>query len=467
MPTNPPKEFLTPVSGVEMNDIAANLPESLAQILAPHEDANEYLTALMTTLVVSGSIIPNVSAVYDRRRTYPMLMLFVICPPAGGKGVVNLPGKLLEPINRHLAETYKAEKAAYQLALEAYKTAFKSGTQGMPPVQPKRRQLLVPGNITSSKMIQQIDDNGALALVMLESEADVLSGAFKSEHGKLMSTLIRQAYHHERISLSRKTNDEWIEIENPKMAMVIAGTDNQIMSIFGSNQDGLFSRFMFLRNNTSLEWRNVNPKAGGKPLDDHYREWSKWYFQVWEKSQHLTAEVRFTDTQWDLINKDGQEHQATSYLAGGEYAVSIARRHALMTIRTAIILTFFRHVDPNTGDLNCPDGGWVCDDRDFMIAQKLTSLSYRDTMELFRVMPQAKNVSFVNTKRVAFWLALPKGFTMEVVNIIAKKHSIPERSKTRWIKEFCDAGALEKTNRGEYRQTEMAAMALTALSQAA
>ncbi|WP_157816058.1 DUF3987 domain-containing protein [Spirosoma pollinicola] len=447
-----------------MSAVRAKLPEILRRLLAPHEDDSEFMTALMTTLVVAGGLIPNVWATYDRRRIYNMLMLFVICPPAGGKGVVSLGGKLLERINKHLSETHKADFATYQHRMEEYRATLTSDELIKLPSKPKRSQLLVPGNITSSKLIQQIADNAPYPTVILETEADVLAGAFKSDHGRLMSTTLRQAYHHERISLARKTNDELIEIDTPKVALVISGTDNQVLSIFNGNQDGLFSRFMFLRNNASIKWRSVKPKAGAKPLDDHYEEWSERFFTIWQQAQNLQAEVTFTESHWDVLDKFGEGNQAASYLTGGDYSVGIARRHALMVIRMAMTLSFFRRINPDTDDIGDLVSDWDCKDEDFDLALLLTEQSFQMSLSLFKAMPQAMNVRFENTKRTAFWAALPTHFEMGEATLTANELGIAERTKTRWISGFRGTGMLEQMGRGEYRKTGMATVATVALS---
>lgn len=460
------EEFAVSSCSVDTSDLKAKLPETLRQLLAPHTDTNEWLMALLANITVSGGLIPEVWTIYDGRRIFPMLMLFVVCPPASGKGTVGLSGKLLERINQHLLDNHKTALLSYQQAKDMYRASLKTETPGTPPVKPKRAQLLVPGNITSSKLIQQAADNERVPLIMVETEADVLSVSFKNEHGALLSTLIRQAYHHERISLSRRKDDEQLEIDTPKMSMVLTGTDSQIMSVFKGNHDGLFSRFMFLRNTASIEWRSGKPVVGSKSLDKHYTEWSERFFQIWQQSQHVNAEVTFTDSQWDLIDESGRKRQVQAHSIGGNYAISIARRHSLMVVRMATILSFFRQLDPASNTVNCMVSGWVCDDVDVELALLITEASFQNSLELFREMPVERTTQFMNTKRVVFFNALPEDCDITAINQFANMFTIPERTKTRWIKEFCDIGILEKVDRGLYKKTSMAAVALMAVTQA-
>ncbi|MBD2752482.1 DUF3987 domain-containing protein [Spirosoma validum] len=449
----------------DLSVLKASLPTALQRLMDCHDEDSEYLTALMTTLVVGGSIIPEVSAIYDRRRIYPNLMLFIVCPPAGGKGVVSLGTKLLQRINRHLSESYQSALASYQQQMDQYRSSLKTDQPDKIPTRPKRAQLLVPGNITTAKFIQQMADNQSLPLIMVETEADVIAGSFKSDHGSQLSTLFRQAYHHERVGLSRKTNNELIEIEKPKLSVVIAGTDNQILSIFKGNQDGLYSRFLFLRGVSSMQWRSLRPSAGSSSLDDHYTEWSEWFYRVWLQTQTLRVEVSFTDKQWDLLDERGQQQQATAHFVGGDYSVSIARRHGLMVIRLAMTLSFFRRVDPVTGNVDGFINSWVCDDVDFELALMLANISFQKSLNLYRTMPQHPSIHIATGKRMTFFNALPAHFEMKTVNAIASGQGVAERTKTRWLSSFCETGMLVQIDRGEYKKTAMAAVAEEAVDQ--
>lgn len=459
------KDYIDKAAEMDLSVLKASLPTVLHRLLDCHDEDSEYLTALMTTLVVGGSIIPEVSAIYDRRRIYPNLMLFIVCPPAGGKGVVSLGTKLLQRINRHLSESYQVALASYQQQMDQYRSSLKTDQPNKLPIKPRRAQLLVPGNITTAKFIQQMADNQSLPLIMVETEADIVAGAFKSDHGSQLSTLFRQAYHHERVGLSRKTNDELIEIEKPKLSVVVAGTDNQILSIFKGNQDGLYSRFMFLRGMSSMQWRSLKPDTGSKPLDDHYAEWSEWFYKVWLQTQIFRAEVTFTDQQWEWLDERGQQQQATAHFVGGDYSISIARRHALMVARLAMTLSFFRRVDPIMATVDKSVSSWVCDDEDFDLALTLANISFQKSLALYRTMPQHPGINIANGKRMTFFNALPAHFSMQTVNAIAMGQGVAERTKTRWLSNFCETGMLDQIDRGEYKKTAMAAVAEIAVTQ--
>ena len=78
-----------------------------------------------------------------------------------------------------------------------------------------------------------------------ESEADTLSKMFSQEWGDF-SDVLRKAFHGERLSLSRDSDDEFMEIESPKLSVVLSGTRNQITPLLKSRENGLFSRFIYV-----------------------------------------------------------------------------------------------------------------------------------------------------------------------------------------------------------------------------
>jgi hypothetical protein len=65
------------------------------------------------------------------------------------------------------------------------------------------------------------------------------------KNGKLFD-MLRKAFHHEKISVSRKTNSEYVEVNEPQLCHCIIRTPKQIFNIIPSAEDGLFSRFFFV-----------------------------------------------------------------------------------------------------------------------------------------------------------------------------------------------------------------------------
>ena len=87
------------------------------------------------------------------------------------------------------------------------------------PVKPPFKVVFIPANTSSAKLYDHLKDNGETGIIC-ETEADTLGIVFKNEQGSY-SDLLRKAFHHEKASISRKTNNECIDINNPRLSPLL------------------------------------------------------------------------------------------------------------------------------------------------------------------------------------------------------------------------------------------------------
>ncbi len=207
-------------------------------------------------------------------------MLMIVLPPGSGKGIVGQIIKLLYPVNNHLMEQYKAARQAYGAKLARYKGLPPQERQAhRPPAKPAQNFILAPGNITSAKLIELLSvADDSYVLLICETEMDALGVASRSEHGLQLSTILRQAFHHEQISKAIKQDDEYVLIKSPRLSAILAGTPNQLPKLLHSNADGLVSRFLVLFENLPPVWKDTRPCAYCRPLDDHFLEIGEEFF---------------------------------------------------------------------------------------------------------------------------------------------------------------------------------------------
>lgn len=102
--------------------------------------------------------------------------------------------------------------------------------------------------------------NNKHGLLILESEADSISNMLKQDWGNF-SDILRKAYHHEKIPISREIDDKFIEVESPKLSMVISGTQGQVKPLILSKESGLFSRFLYYYFDDGVKWKDVTPNG--------------------------------------------------------------------------------------------------------------------------------------------------------------------------------------------------------------
>jgi len=180
-------------------------------------------------LIIAGAITPEVWVNYDNIRNYLTAYLIIILPPSSGKGMVGQVIKVMNKINDCITEEHKRKMDTYKEQYARYKEAKKAGNYIPEPIKPIRNQILVPGNITSAKLIQMLAEaDGKQTLLMCETEMDAFGIAAKSDHGSQNSAILRQAFHYESVSKAIKQDDEVLNIKNPKLSGIFAGTSNQV-----------------------------------------------------------------------------------------------------------------------------------------------------------------------------------------------------------------------------------------------
>jgi hypothetical protein len=105
--------------------------------------------------------------------------------------------------------------------------------------------------------------------IICETEADTMSSTKKQDWGDY-SSIMRAAFHHEKISVSRKTNNEFIEVNEPRLAITLTGTPAQAPKLIASAEDGLFSRFLFYAYKNEIEWQDPSPQNKAIIYNDHF-----------------------------------------------------------------------------------------------------------------------------------------------------------------------------------------------------
>ena len=142
-----------------------------------------------------------------------------------GKGALTLCRELVAPINRHLHELSKRLEQEYKEAMNAYIKGKKDSGRSM-PADPPMRMLVIPANSSASSFLKILGDNDGIGL-LFESEGDTLSQTLKSDYGNY-SDVLRKAFHHELVSLSRRKDREYCEVANPRVSVALAGTPEQV-----------------------------------------------------------------------------------------------------------------------------------------------------------------------------------------------------------------------------------------------
>ncbi len=398
------------------------------------------------TLSLLSGCFPKVFGVYNKRRYRPNLFLFVSAPAASGKGVLNWVRMLGGSIHQTFLDKYKVELAKYEeLGDEGKKDAIK----------PALIKFFIPANNTSAKLMKSIEINNGIGVVM-DTEADTLSKANKSDHGNF-SEIYRKAFEQEAIEYERKTNNEYYLINNPALSVIISGTPNQVKNLVNDVENGLTSRFMFYSYTTKSEWKDVFSEGEDhdyklksesirlaemvKPYLFDYLDDSKDEIQF---SFTSNQQVRFND--WFAIKL-----KELDMVYGKEINASIFRMGTIL-FRVAMTLTIIRNIEKPSFDKSA-HSSFICDDTDFEIAINIVDSLLHHTAAIFSQLKGKGLKRNHKPLKELFYDKLPVEFNRDKAMEVARLMQIPEKTAESYLTQGTKNGLLLKPKHNHYSKS--------------
>ncbi|MBL0051724.1 MAG: DUF3987 domain-containing protein [Bacteroidetes bacterium] len=235
--------------------------------------------------------------------------------------------------------------------------------------------------------LHQNDGNG----IICETEADTMSGAKKQDWGDY-SPILRSAFHHEKISFSRKTNNEFIEIPEPCLAVALIGTPAQAPKLISSSEDGLFSRFLFYAFKVEQIWQDPSPTANPIVYNDHFEQLSNKVMEQIEFLNQSPTNVQLHPEQWKILNSSFADILAEVTLFTSEEAAGIVYRLGLILFRMCMIFSALRKCE--NAELT---ETIYCTDEDFNIALELAKIYLQHSILMFNNLPKQTESSQFKT----------------------------------------------------------------------
>lgn len=441
---NPNQDKSLQVSQLNLEVVVSRLPKTLQECVTEFKIEEQRLIATYAVTVLSGSLMPNVCVRYADKIEHPCLYLLISMPPASGKGGLNLMYKLIGDINSNMRTDNEEAMRKY---MRDVKEIEELKDKSIPiPTRPKQPLHLIPGNTTSSKMNEQLAENdGLIASLIMETETDGLTMMLSNKMGEANSILFRKSFHHEFDSQLRKRKGEHLVISRPKLVIIVSGTPSHIKGLFKGNEDGLFSRFMIVTGNSPLVWEDVRPTPGKRSLNEIFEGLSKNFTALYDHFKDQKLEVQFQPYQWDKINSIGEDYLIHAVEEAGEYASSVAKRHANMLCRIATIITAVRHFESkSTSEVLYCNGG------DFETALWLVDQSFQNSLEVFKTLEGKKSKG--SSKKGAFFNAMPETFVLSEVANIYENLGVKKRSANRYVQQLIKEGLLECFTYPVYRK---------------
>lgn len=434
------------------DDIFDTLPFILkegSKVFINKRERDVFMTGALA--IISGCM-PNVVGLYNGKTVYANLYVFVVAPAATGKGALQFSKELGMSYHNALKKNSTEQRRVFEVQMEEYKrTQYKGkgkdeGERMEIPEKPPFKILYIPANNSSARVIQHLiecERNG----IFCETEADTMGNVLKQDWGSY-SDLLRKGFHHETISYSRKTNNEYFEVENPRLSVALAGTPGQVEGLIKSAEDGLFSRFLFYAFRSDIEWIDAGAHVNGYNLTQHFEALSVKVLKFVEFLA-VTRQINFTlsDQQWEKLNEFGRKciKNLTAFIS--EDMAGTAKRLGLILYRVAMIITALRYFDNGEVPIHM-----TCSTDDFSTALKLVSIYQEHSAFMYAQLPKSTAVTDKTLKK--FFDLLPDEFLRKEAVAIALTINFKERTADGYLSRLVSSKLLEQDKLGHYSKVK-------------
>src|SRR5690554_110718 len=420
------------------------LPEYLQQVIAVATSDEERDILLLGSLVSISACFPKLYGIYDGKKVFSNLFLFITAQASAGKGRLVHCRQLVNPIHKELREEAKLHKQHFELEMAEY-NANKGKVEGVEkPAKPPEKMLFIPANNSSTGAYQSLGDSDGKGLIF-ETEGDTLAHAFKSDYGNY-SDGFRKAFHHETISYYRRTDREFVDIESPCLSTVLSGTPKQVSALIPSAENGLFSRFIFYFMNVKPVWKNVFESTTDNGLDDYFENLGNQFYELYKLLKN-NGEFQFqlTVDQQEQFNKFFA-HIQTKYinLQGLDYMATI-RRLGLIGYRFCMLFSALRILE--TGDIS---NKLVCEQRDFNTTLEMIKVLIIHSSKVFSELPEEEQKPTRKNRKEKFLYALPRNFNRQKYLEVAKSLKIPAKTAEGHITGFIKSNLIHREQQDTY-----------------
>ena len=422
-----------------------DFPVLLQKVMEVAETEEERDMLLLGSITALSACLDRVYGIYGKQKVYPNLFLFVLARASSGKGLLMRCKHLVMKVHQALRQESEDLRRRYKQELEAY-NARKRKDPGERPCKPPERMLFFPANSSATGFFQLLGDNDGKGL-MLETEGDTLSQTFRTDYGNY-SDGFRKAFHHETISYFRRTDSEYVNIETPRLSVILSGTPSQVSSLIPNSENGLFSRFMFYNLSPGPEWKNVFDMGEGRNLDSCFEALGEEFFRLYGRLQ-ASPEICFSLNQEQQVHFNfffGGMTDTYLFLQGPDYVATV-RRLGLIFFRICMVLSALRLA----GTEALPDR-LGCDARDFRIARAMVRVLFRHSSRVFSGLPEEVKRPPRKNIREEFLEALPAGFNRQTFLEIGQGLGISVVAADRYISAFTKSGLVHRHQRDSYRK---------------
>jgi len=447
--------------------LGTNLPPIFRDVKVLGKTPTEQDMLLLASITILSGVFPEVYAIYDDMRVYANLFTFLVANAASGKGRTSACLKLVSRIEQEIRNANKLEMEDYQQQMAEIRAMGSKKAAAMPmPKEPPYRSMLIPANCSSTAIYQALHDNHDQGITF-ETEADSLANTLKSDYGNFSDGL-RKGFHHEDITYRRRKENEHVEIHNPKWTVYLTGTPGQVNNLIPSPENGLFSRFLFMKVDIPVKWHNVFCKSK-LTIDEEMEAIGERVFTIHNQLANLSATLSHASGNKGVSGKGGIKYELTEAqhdrfnaffdnlveeyknMLGRDFVASIYRL-GLSTFRIAMVLSITRlEVSPVSDTI-------ICQDEDLESAFIIADTLMQHAARIFAtLMPNKEGEDMMgiklNPKSERLFTSLPDKFNRQTVLAIAKKQNIAQRTAEKYVGEYVNKHSLcKRTGNGEYEK---------------
>ena len=413
------KQDLLITPNLKSNQLPALLEQALS--VAPEGETRDML--LLSLLTNLGYALPAMRMLHGRpHHTYcPELLTMVVAPAASGKGIMNYGRLLLQAIE---------------------------GANG--------KQVYIPANSSASALLKMMDEYEGRGIVFA-TEMDTLTQTLRAAYGHF-GDIVRCIFEHETVSQLRRQNNEFIEIRNPRIAMLLSGTPNQVAPLLRNRENGLMSRFAcyvvnsrtgFNDNVWDVDCQDNTPHEAilyerlANELGDRY---------LWMETAGHECYFYLTDAQLKTIKRMFRsEYDSYSQEFNDLFDGTLKRMPVIMK-RIGMILTGLRL------DMTKPLPERVaCSDEDFQTILLIGHKLLMHAAMVFQMMPELKATPIGeiggNMLQRQFFQMLPTDFTKQDAVKQAEVLGIGYKTIDRWLQKSINCNEIQHVAHGKYSKT--------------
>lgn len=426
------------------DSLFTELPDFLKKVVCYADSNEERDILLLGTLVCISACLPKVFGIYDKKRVYSNLFLYVTAQASTGKGKLVHCKQIVYPVHKDMRDLALSLKRQYDADLADYNLTKGKQDGAEKPPKPPEKMLFIPANNSSTGAYQLLSDSDGKGLIF-ETEGDTLAYAFKSDYGNY-SDGFRKSFQHETISYYRRTDREYVDILTPCLSACLSGTPQQISTLIPDVENGLFSRFIFYRMKMQYNWKDVFSSVFAQGLDEYFDELGQEFFSLYKilqsgpniqckltKDQEMRFNAFFATIQDQYLD-----------LVGKDYMASI-RRLGLITFRFCMILTTLRLMESGEQSTIL-----ICEERDFNTSLQMAKVLVIHAVSVFNQLPAVAKPNVRKNKKKQFLESLPKNFNRQKYLEVAKSLSIEAKTAEGYITQFIKNNLIHREQQDNY-----------------